>query len=190
MEQWGQYMDLHDSLLKKAYAPYRKEALHCAGLALVITIVGFLSMLLINLHQIAPILFLIFPLYWLAEILINCRLSIYSFWEARKREYVTTTATIIQIRTENAVSAHWGSAIPQLYPKQLRVDRYKIVGYDDSGNKVFFRCVMSGKKWQLLSDNVQKGSSLERKIIYGKYSRIIILWSDKDDLAHSLNHMF
>lgn len=183
-------MDLHDLQIKKAYTPYRKEALHCAGIALVITIVGSLSLLVIGLHHIAPMLFLIFPLFWLVEMVIDCRLAIYSVLEKRKRKYITKIVTIVQIRTENAVSGHWGSVIPQMYPKQLRVDRYKILVYDNSGNKVSLRCVMSGKKWQMLSDNVLKGGSLERKITYGKYSRIVIAWNDKDNLAYSLNHMF
>ena len=187
MEQWGQYMDLTKKELFCAYSPYRKEALYCLGIDGIVAFVCCAVFFLQKVHTFAPALFLIIPGYFILEMLINYRLAILSFIEERNQSYIQKEISIVGMKIEDSASGRWESAIPKLYAKNLRMNRYKIMCIDSNKEKISLRRVMSNKNAQLLSDKIHDESPLRRTVVIGKYSRIILKYCDKDDVSFVLS---
>ena len=73
-------MDL-DEIKKRSYAPYRREALYCFAIDIVIVTVGSVLFYLYDVHNIIPWFPIIFLCYLLIEIFLNYRIAILSYVE-------------------------------------------------------------------------------------------------------------
>lgn len=171
----------------RAYSPYRKEALYCFVIDIITVFVCSAVFILIGIPHYAPLLFLVFPTYLVVEILINYRLAVLSILEEWNQIYVLKDILIVGIKIEDSASGRWGSVIPKLYPKELGIKRYKIKCIDSNKAEMSLRCVMSNKNAKLLSSRIDSESALLRTVVIGRYSRIILKYCDKDDLALVLN---
>lgn len=180
-------MDLTKKELFRAYSPYRKEALYCFAIDVIIVIVGIATLVCLGLPHYAPVLFLIFPGYFVLEILINYRLAILSIIEERTQNYILKDVSIIGMRVEDSASGRWGSVVPKLYPGNIGMNRYKILCIDSNKHKLSLRRVMSNKNAQLLSDKIYDVSILPSTVVIGRYSRIILKYCDEDGVAFVLN---
>ena len=185
-EPWGLYMDLDERIFERAFAPYRKESVHCLLLDIVISIIGFGMFMLMNIPEIDMGLFLVFPVYFLVEIFVNYRISILTLIEEHLLCVVRKDVTIENCQLEYSPSGRWGSVIPKLYPSIMKVARYKIMCTDENGKKVKLRSVMSLKNVQRFRKMVET-TSHPQSVIIGKYSRIILKYCDKNDNTFVLN---
>ncbi len=180
-------MDLAKFEIDRAFSPYRKEALYCLMIDVIITLICSTVCFLIEIQQSAPALFLIFPAYFIAEIIVNYRLALLSILEVRNQSYVCKEVTVTQIKIEDSASGRWGSIVPKLYSKSLGVNRYKILCVDANNEKIKLRCAMSRKIVRLLGDSMDASGGLRRTVIFGRYSHIVLKYCDNDDLALVMN---
>ncbi|MBQ6569495.1 MAG: hypothetical protein IJL87_04490 [Clostridia bacterium] len=176
--------DKKTDICKRAYAPYKREALYCFVLDAVLSAVLIPLIWLMDF----PLLFLSIPLLFITETALNYRIGLLSYAEQKKERFVTEKVQFVSIADEYSASGHWGSVIPALYDKKLRMGRYKIKCTDQNGKLIRLRCAVSGKKWQIISDYITLGDSLPLVVTYGKLTHIIIRYEDKNDMCRKLNH--
>ena len=184
-------MVLNKKEFERAFSPYRKEAKHCLmkdvflAFALCILIAIF-----VNSDKNLIVMFWIIPLYFFIECAINYRLAIITMIEEHKRCVITKNVLIENKKNEWSPSGprYSDGAMPFLYPKGMKVERYKIKCTDIStGKKIYLRCAMSLKNAELLNKMLACESTRNRTVIIGKYSHIIIKYCDKDDFAFALS---
>ena len=180
-------MDLSKNEVARAYSPFRKEALFCFIVDVVILLICSAVFVVIELQKYAIWLFLVFPLYFLAEVFINYRIAILSLIEDRHQCIVFRTVVIEHVQIESSASGHWGSVLPSLYPSQMRVQRYKIKCTDANGKKLSLRCAMSIRNAKLFDKMLESPSLRKRTVVTGKFSHIILKYCDKDDFAFVLS---
>ena len=196
MERWEGFMD--DNRRKKiairSYTPYFKESVYCLVIQVLVT--GCLCAVFVGVgvvYQITvwPILIGILIVAWVVELLLNQRLSMVALWELKKLKWNTAAVTILEISEEASWSGHiWESVISKLYPSNQRVGRYKLICQTKTGKKLVLRCIMSGKKWQIIQDRIFDKQSTECSIHYGTHTRIVMLYCSQEDWTDKLNHMF
>lgn len=169
------------------YLPYRKEAMYCFTLDIVIVVVICVLFFVMEIQFYMPVLFLILPTYFIIESFFNYRLALLSFFEVCKNSYMSKDVYIVDINIENSASGHWGSIISKLYPKAVGMERYKIICVDTNNVKLTLRSAMSNKNSQLLTDGIRMTKPLKRTVVFGRYSHIVLKYLDDDDLAFILN---
>lgn len=173
--------------LKKAYSPYYEEMYHCLLIDIPILLIGFLLMFILN----APlVLYAFIGVLFGVEIFLNYKLPILSLFERKFSMYSTESFDLIRLADEWSASGHLGSVMTSLYPDKMRVCRYKILSLNSQRKKFKLRCVMSAKKSQILSDKILREKSLKATITYGRLTRIVIKYEDKDEWAKILNLKF
>ena len=181
-------MDSNKVEYSRAYSPYRKEALYCFIVDILILIVSFIVIFSIKLETYTIQLLWIIPVYLIAEVFLNYRLALLSLIEEKCRGgTVLATVEIKRISRESSLSGRWESVIPKLYPKEMRVERYKINCTDPNGKKIVLRRAMSMKNAQLFDKMIECDSMRRRTVVIGKYSHIIVKYCDKDDFAFILS---
>ncbi len=186
MEQWVQYMDLSDKAYA-SYIPYRKEAGYCLCIDIVIITFLVIFLLAMNIHQFAPHLFVFCLLFIIIEIFTNYRIALLSFLEIRSHKFVTTELYLVEIGEEFSLSGKWGSQMLKLYSPQMMVRRYRFIFKAHNGKRLVLRCAMSAKKAQKVKDVLAEKETISRRIIFGKYTHIILKCDDKDEIASVLN---
>lgn len=182
-------MDLRNRDVVRAYEPYRKEALYCLVVDVLI-ILGCAAMVITTGVRDRGILSLFggfFVLFFVIEIFTDFRLGLLSRIEESCQLYVQLVIQVVQIKEEHSTSGHWGSIIPKLYPKNLNVQRYKISCFDSNMKKLRLRSAMGEKNAQALYDIVTKNNSMKYTVLIGKYTHIIVKYCDKDDISLKLN---
>jgi len=82
------------------------------------------------------------------------------------------------------------SVMSKLYPKELRVTRYKLRCKDITGKVVVLRSAMSGKKFQIIQDRLYYSKPTTCSVVYGKKTHIILFYEKKIEWCDVLNHKF
>ena len=177
-------MDL-DEMKKRAYAPYRREALYCFAIDITIVAVGIVLFYLYDMHNIIPWFPLIFAFYLLIEIFLNYWIAILSYVEQIFNLMTTDEIKLIKIYNAHSLSGKYGSIINSLYSKKLNMGSYRIKAY--GSKKIKLRTAISGKKWQIISDNIYLGNADNVRLTYGKLTHIIISFDKKDDRFNKFN---
>ena len=182
-----------DRIRKQMYSPYHKEAMHCfisyilVSLALVVIFLAFSASLSFDyVGTVLPII----VLYTVLETVLNFRLSLLALFEEKSLKFKKEALSIERISGDHSFSGHYGSIIPKLYDRKLRVDRYKLICRNEQGKKVALRTVMSGKKYQLLQDRLFNSCDCGCDIIYGKYTKIVLFYGSKELWTDKMNHLF
>lgn len=112
-------------------------------------------------------------------------------YEKRKCDWEKQNLVIDKIISEDTWTARLGeSVIYKLYPKELHVYRYKLICYNQSGDKVVLRAVMSAKKYWIIQDRIFNSMSTDCIIYYGKLTRIVMMFKNQELWTDKLNHMF
>lgn len=187
-------LDRRKKIALKSYEPYYKESLHCLQVFVLISLL--LLIVFIVLYQsigkivIFPYL-LIESVYLCGDCLLNHRITILSLIERKHLDWDCQNVTIVRICDDYSWSGRmWESVIPQLYPKALSVNRYKIVCETQDKKQLNLRAVMSGKKYQIISNRIYKKLPTNCIVHFGRYSKIIMLYNNSYDWTDKLNHMF
>ena len=176
-------MALSKKEINHAYSPYRKEAIFCFIIDCVIVVASMAFLICIDAIQ----LFYVFPLYFVVEVLLNYRLAILCAIEERYRKFDLLEIKFTKSDLEDSASGHWGSIIPQLYPSELRVARYRIKCIDSNNKSLTLRCVMSLKNAELFDKMIECNTEQMQLVIVGKYSRIIVKYCTINDFTFVLN---
>ena len=175
-----------DEIKKRAYAPYRREALYCVAIGIAIVSVGSVLFYLYDIHNIIPWFPIIFLCYLLIEIFLNYRIAILSYVEQIFNLTAIDEFKLIKIYDAHSLSGKYGeSIINSLYSKKLNMGSYKIKA--KGSKKIKLRTAISGKKWQIISDNIYLCSADNVKVTYGKITHIIISFDKKDDRFNEFN---
>ncbi len=169
-----------------AYEPFLREARYCFVLDTLISFAVVICFFMLNLFS-SPFFCMIIPAFFFIEVIVNYRIGLLALWERKKQLFVSTKVCIIEMREEYSPSGRWNSIIPKLYPPHLGVNRYRLIVKDSIGNMIILRCAMSGKKWQLIHDNIGDGIGWNRLVTYGKLTHIILSFDDKDDTSFKFN---
>lgn len=175
-----------------AYEPFCAEARHCFLLDLVLLAVFAVVILAVFMKTHVKYnawngFIWVAAAYFGIEICTNYRIAILSWIEKAGGEYITQSLILEEIREENALSGRWGSVIPNLYPAKERYGRYKVLCRGENGKRIKLRCAVNGKNWQIIADQIRNGPGWRRSVTYGRYSRVILQYNDRDDLAFILN---
>ena len=177
-----------------AYEPFRREALHCFLLNLLLfSIFGALLLAVslksrIKVHEINLLLISI-PIF-VFEIHLFCtvyRIAILSWIEMAGKVFVTQSLILEEIKEESSPSGRWGSIIPQLYPKKANYGRYKILCRTEEGKRFKLRCAVNGKNYQIIGNQIWDGPGWKRSVTYGRFSHVILRYNDKDDISFILS---
>ncbi len=183
-------MELSDKELLKAYQGFRAEASACIIediIALVFMIAAFFlsrnrwgSVLLIFFTAYVFFLFIrIYKVYYPAVI---------SFVEISNHTFNTKVLQIKSICEDDSWTGRWENKISKQFPAQLHINKYILKCVDAQGRNLCLRSVMGRKTYNALSNALLDDVPINRTIIYGKLSRVIIKYADKDDLSFILNH--
>lgn len=205
-------MSSNERKMLHAYEPYRREALYCLRVDLLIVFCGAIIVTIAGMPRIWPSFYWIFPAYLLIELFLNYSLALIGTMEQRRELFIRRQVRIQKITREHSFSGRWGSVISKLYPPNLMVDRYKMICLDENGEKLTLRSAMSLKKYRLLIERIDpacrryhRGRRHERPkpidrtaptelplwtVTIGKYSHIILSYDDKDELCDFLNYQF
>lgn len=172
------------NVAKLAYEPYYKEAFYLFRNRIIIMSILFLLVAFFA-RPVLPI----FAYYPLLEIVFN-RVVLLSFVEQHTKKYASETVTMTELCYELYGPGPQGaSVIDKLYPQNLNYGKYRIKGITEKGKKVKLRCAVSSSNGQILEDNInQKDGGWKRKITYGKYTKVIVSYDDKDNEAHILTY--
>ena len=169
---------------QNTYEPYRKEALYC----LIIDIVVAVSIvLLLLLARAGWFILLILPLFAVCTGFINYLPMLRIRKEMRAELFETAVAEILEIRETRSAAGYWGTVLRESYPKALHVGKYKILCRDTAGQRITLQCVMSEQKQQLLRDGIDRKQLTQCSVTYGKYSRIIQAYDGCGNLTDALN---
>ena len=172
-------MNNDDYLKELAYEPYIKEMQYNVPRFLILFAVITIIFLFLY-YKLAYIILLI-----LIVLVCGCiRLSAYSIIEKRKNYYETKKVTMIRIAQESNLFSFYREYIidvfSKVYPEKLHISRYKITCFTEEGNKIKLRCAINATNSQILYDNIEKPGGWTRTVTYGKYSKIIVDYNDKD----------
>jgi hypothetical protein len=183
-----------DKISKKAYEPYFREAGHCFANFILISIlvaIVFLSITYATGDNVISAALFIVAFYLVLDAIFNYRLSFLAMYEKRKCDWEKQNLVIDKIISEDTWTARLGeSVIYKLYPKELHVYRYKLICYNQSGDKVVLRAVMSAKKYRIIQDRIFNSMSTDCIIYYGKLTRIVMMFKNQELWTDKLNHMF
>jgi len=170
--------------IQNAYTPYRKEALYC----LIIDIVVAVSIvLLLLLARAGWFILLILPIFALCTFFLNYLPMLRVRTEARGELFKSETLEIVDIKESRSAVGYWGTVLKESYPKALRIGKYKIACRDAQGQKIMLQCVMSEQKRELLREGIDRKQLTACTVIYGKYSHIIQAYDGCGPLIDALN---
>ena len=179
---------------KRAYAPYFKESIHCIEVFVFVSIILLVlfSILFVYLEISAYYILIIgLVVYALLDCAFNHRLSILAVTEMRKGDWIKQEVVIKDIILEHSSSGYMGqSVIPKLYPKELGMERYKLVCENEKKEKVVLRTVMSRRKHKLLVNQIFIEKGAKSFIYYGKRTKIVLCYKSGEAWTDTLNHMF
>lgn len=169
------------------YAPYRKEAFYC----LIIDIVIAVSLtLLLLLAGAGWFLLIILPLFAAITVPINYRTVLRARREVREDAFETATVEITDVKETRSAAGYGGAILRELYPKQLRAGRCRILCRDSGGQRLILSCVMSEEKRRLLREAVDRGQMKQVSLTYGVRTQILVRFDDGGGLMTTLNQKF
>lgn len=187
-------LDRKKKFAKKAYKPYFFEARHCFMIYVLVSLiisVLFIAFSMIYDTNTIPFLVSVLVIYLIADCLLNYRLSFMAMLEMKSLHWNKQELTIVKISKDYAWSGYlWTSVLPKLYPKEQRVDKYKLICKEESGENIVLRSVMSGKKYQIIQDRIFDSMPTKCTIYYGKISKIIMYYKNDEPWTDILNHNF
>ena len=183
------------SIAIRAYSPYYREALYCLALSvrdIIVIVLSYFLVFFISNMEPWKLYIAILVFYVLAISTIYYRVSILTLFEKKSCKWTVEKLAIQKIVQEASFSNHpcGKRTITKLYPKDVRMDRYKLICQNAEGKRVVLRTAMSGKKFQLIQDRIYYSLPTECKISYGKYSKIVMFYKSKELWTDQLNHLF
>ena len=167
-----------------AYAPYRKEANTCL---VIDSVIAVSIVLLLLLARAGWFILLILPLFALGTFILNYLPTLRLRREMKDELFETAAVEILEVRELHSAAGYWGTVLKEIYPKALRVSRYKLLCRDEKGEKLALQCVMSEQKQQLLRDGIDRKQLTHCTVSYGKNTRILQAFCDRGQLTDSLN---
>ncbi len=175
-------MDIDRKLIKNSYIPYNREALYCFCIDTMILLLGSAGFICVNAHINAPWIFGFIPFCYTVECFLNYKVSLLSKIEYRYNKYTIIRLRIAKLKIElswsGSRSDHFNaSALKKLYPKNMHVEKYRIICYDELGKKYRLRMVMSGKKWEKMLKLIERRGDTYVPITFGKLTKVV-LWCD------------
>lgn len=180
---------IDQKIVKRAYEPYRKEAMHCFLEYILVVLVCGVVFLIWRIQN--PNIYIVVGigclLFFVLEIFLDYRLALLSWIEEHWRLYDIKEVQMVRIKVEYSPSGKYESIIPKLYPKELGVNRNKIKCIDFDNKKFSLRSAMGNKNAQILIDEINKKTGVRRTVKVGKYTHIIVKYCDNDYISHRLN---
>ena len=176
-------MNNDDYLKELAYEPYIKEIKDE-----LLSILETFAVIIIAFIIISPsFLVLIFP-FILACIgvlvLLSIKDGVLCILERKKVNYITTELKLINIKQEKYLlglyKPGFKNAFSYIYDEELHMNRYIVTCITSDRELVKLRCAINATNSQILYDNIEKPGGWTRTVTYGKYSKIIVDYNDKD----------
>ena len=179
-------MKIDDRLIKKAYAPYNKEALHCLGINIIVLIIittmfayGYSQR---NFSWVWITYVVLILVYLSIEFLLYYRVWLLSKIEYKRKAYTIKKLKLYKLKSEYTLTKGYTADIfsmdiGTLYPKEMYVEKCKIICMDESGKKYRLRMVMSGDKQMKLRKAIESRGNTYLPITFGKLTKIM-LWCD------------
>lgn len=167
------------------YAPYRKEAICCLIIDLVIAISLVLLLLLARAGWfLVPIL----PIFFAVTFFLNYLTPLRIRREMRGELYETATLEVREVKEVFSAAGYWGTILKEVYPKALRVGHRKLICCAEDGSRVVLHSIMSADKERLLREGIDQGQTKKLCVTYGKQTHILLGCNDRGELADMLNH--
>ncbi len=185
-------MKQDEELMIAAYEPFRRETWHCLRCDL-LPIFFIVALVIYNpeRHPAAKWMIGAIIVGLLAEISIRYSITILSRVEINGRLFETKPVVlekIIEQGSSGEYNRKYSSIIYRVYPKEACYGRYIILCRTEDGKRIKLRCAVSGKNRQLITTQIWNGPGWKRTVTYGRLSRVILWYNDKDDLSYVLNH--
>ena len=179
---------------KRAYQPYHKEALHCLQIYILIVLCAvciFAALSAYANENLLPVFGIFLIICTVLEVVLNHRLSLLAVWELKKQAWDVDELEIQEISEEASWSGYmFVSVIADLYPKNLRVQRYKLKCKTKDGKTICLRAVMGGKKYQIIQDRIFQALPTKCTVHYGRKTHVILWFVNDSPWTDLLNHLF
>ena len=167
-----------------AYTPYRKEANTCL---VIDSVIAVSIVLLLWLARAGWFILLILPMFAAYTFFVNYLPTLRLRREVNGELFETATVEILEVREMRSAAGYWGTVLKEIYPKTLRVGRYKLLCRDEKGEKIALQCVMSEQKQLLLRDGIDRKQLTHCTVTYGQNTCILQAFCDRGQLTDSLN---
>ena len=184
------------SILRRAYSPYFREAKRVLGVLLLISIgIICLDPILGTIQQnndhawLFAAITVMVPFAFLSHILFVINVPWLSFIDRLTKRFVVQEVQMIWIQAARDSLSKEGRTIPKLYEKGMNVDKYIIGCVDKDGKSIRLRSAMSEEKLELFAQLPIDGDTVRTRLIYGKFSRVIIKYEDPREGFQRLNEM-
>jgi len=162
----------------KSYLPYIGEGVFCFAIDLLICIVGTIMFYWMGIANISVWLFMVYPLYILAECFINYKIMLLSVLEVNMGLYEKEKLQYMTEKTAPEFVGKWEPILPKLLPQYSYVEKSILLFKRADGTIIKLRCVFYGTPYQR---NPRNNSSKEdsmlinaEEIEYGRFSKVII----------------
>lgn len=169
-----------DKYLKKNTAPYIRELLYVLCIDLIIVLLLCFIFLIPNWSSVSDVrgivlaLACIILIYITVELFFNYRLGLLAIIDKYKGDYREYEGIITDYIVESSASGWlWNSIIPKLYPKQLGVNRFRIL-FISNGAEEFTRIIMSRDKGIQIYNMLMQNKNSRVRLIVCKRSKILL----------------
>ncbi len=180
--------------IKKAYEPYKKEALFCLKIDIVLVLLtSFIVVIIFITKNIFLLKSLIFDvaivILIFMDYVFNYHLIVCTIMEYRNNKYSVVPVIIVDYDEEASFSGHdFHSVIPKLYDKELCFYRYKIITLQDDNKPLTLRLACGKKRIELIKHFKENKQKIYIK--YGLSSKILISICEKSDEAYKFNKLY
>lgn len=177
-------MTIEKDIIKKAYEPYCREALHVQ--IRFFSIIGIAAIISIFTTQYILLLTSFFAITFEA---INLRIPLLALLEQKNESYITETLIMTGIFDKWSINDRFfDSMVNSIYPKEMNFNRYVIHCKREDASAIKVYLSINGKNWKIINDNIERYGGWKRNITYGKYSKVVVGFNDKDDASYILRH--
>ncbi len=173
---------------ENAYEPFKREAEFIFWADVGAMLIFAALLFLFGAHRNAPWLFLLIPLYFAVCALFKYRTALYSHFDNKKCRHITERLYLHRVVFDEKGSLHKGKVIKRLYPKRIALKRYTVICKKENGEEIILRTAISERKYKLLTDTIDSTPNFAITVSYGKKSRVILSYSDRDETSAALNN--
>lgn len=172
-------------MLEKRLQPYIRESLTSFCIA---SLINLFIVVVAIINDVLRYPFLIMgALYYITEYLFNSRLGIKASWDKKHKATYSETVEMIEIKDDIQFTGKWNSLLATFYPKELHVERYRIICKTDSQKKIIIRSAMSHDRLSALYI-LHHDYSYKYIITVSEKARILINIDIADPEYHMLSH--
>jgi len=178
---------MRQAVIDKSTSPYINESMYLFLLDSVILLVFACFFLIIPttipMARRVGFVSAVAVLHYLVQFVANYHLGVLAFLDRRKGIYACENLLIRSVTVESSWSGWlWSSLVSTFWPRELAVERYKLLTVDEFGNKKNLRCVMSRAKLIELKNFIGFCSYTERlKVSYLRRTRIALRFDLADE---------